>query len=91
VINSSKAPSSRSSRSSIAPSRSGALAGQGRRNELSGCGWVGIASEQLLPAFLLLTGPQLEPRDELSLSEPVEGLCDLGDRAEPVQSLIALL
>ena len=52
---------------------------------------LGIASEQLLPALLLLTRSALEPRYKFPLREPVEGLCDLGDRAEAVQALTALL
>src|SRR4051812_50097099 len=66
-----------------------AVAGHRRCNRLGGR--LGIASEQLLPAFLLLARSALEPRYELPSSEPVEDLHDLGDRVEAVQPLAALL
>lgn len=50
-----------------------------------------IATHELAVARLLLAGSAFEPRDELPVDQPLEGRLELGEVAEAVKALGALL
>ena len=92
AINSSKARSSRSSRSSIAPSRSAPSPGAGGATGSAAAAGSGVSPpSSCCQRSSFWPGRRSSRATSSRLSEPVEGLRDLGDRVEAVQPLAALL